>query len=220
MHHTRTTARSPLPWAIEDVYGFLVRNTRHLTRVVGLTRVAVDEYPHEALREALVNAAAHRDYGLAGVCVRVEKFASRIVIRSPGGPPNPVTMRRIRALTYTPCSRNPNLARTLSYFERIEEQGDGIRRIVTDVRNHGLPEVRFGMDHGLCCGTRPSPRSWFGGRPACACGPADQCRSGRRDLRCPHLGRRHLERVGAVMPVAAPCRELPHRRCRSPARAR
>ena len=31
-------------------------------RVVGLNRIRLDEYPVEALREALVNAVAHRQY--------------------------------------------------------------------------------------------------------------------------------------------------------------
>lgn len=145
---TRHNARKALPWAIEDFFAFLVRNTQHLTKVSGLSRVSVDEYPHEVLREALVNAVAHRDYTLASVCIRIEKFSNRIVVRSPGGPPKPVSMRKIRTLTYTPCSRNPNVARTLSYFERIEEQGDGIQRIVNDSKNHGLPDVQFKKDQG------------------------------------------------------------------------
>jgi predicted HTH transcriptional regulator len=67
---------------------------------------------------------------------------------SPGGPPAPVTIHKIRSLNYTPCSRNPNIARALSYFERIEEQGDGIRRIVDEVRNMGLPDVKFNILDG------------------------------------------------------------------------
>jgi hypothetical protein len=80
------------------------------------------------LREALVNAAAHRDYSLAGSSIRVEKFTDRIAILSPGLPPPPLTLEKLRTLRYLPCSRNPNLARGLSFFERMEEQGDGLRR--------------------------------------------------------------------------------------------
>lgn len=70
------------------------------------------------------------------------------MILSPGGPPPPVTMKKLRSLNYTPCSRNPILARALSYFERIEEQGDGIRRIMDEVKNVGMPGVEFKIVDG------------------------------------------------------------------------
>ena len=55
-------------------------------------------------------------------------------------------------------ARNPNLARTLGYFERIEEQGDGIRRIVEETTNHGLPPVEFDMDEGYFTVTFRAPQ--------------------------------------------------------------
>jgi ATP-dependent DNA helicase RecG len=134
--------------AIEDAIQFLIRNMRHITKVQGFSRVVIDEYPYDALREALVNAVAHRDYGIQGASIRIEKYADRLRILSPGGPPPPITMNKIRSLDYTPCSRNPILARALSHFERIEEQGDGIRRIVDEVTNVGLPGVEFRIVDG------------------------------------------------------------------------
>ena len=144
----RRDIRLPLPRAIEAAIQFLIRNTRHITKVRSFSRIAIDEYPYEAMREALINAVAHRDYGFRGSSIRIEKFADRLVIMSPGGPPPPVTIQKLRSLSYTPCSRNPNIARALSYFERIEEQGDGIRRIVNEVRNTGLPNVEFSIVDG------------------------------------------------------------------------
>jgi hypothetical protein len=46
-------------------------------KIVGLDRVRIDEYPSEALREALVNAAAHRNYEDAGRKIMVEGAHSR-----------------------------------------------------------------------------------------------------------------------------------------------
>lgn len=144
----RDNIREPMPRAIDRAIKFLIKNTRHITTVRGFARVAVDEYPHEALREALVNAVAHRDYSLRGSSIRIEKYTDRLVIMSPGAPPKPVTMAKIRNLTYTPCSRNPVLARTLSFFEHIEEQGDGIRRMVEESRNVGLQAPEFALKEG------------------------------------------------------------------------
>jgi len=144
----RLDIKKPLPLAIEDAIQFLIRNMRHITKTQGFSRVAVDEYPYDALREALVNAVAHRDYGIQGASIRIEKFSDRLKILSPGGPPPPITMRKLRSLDYTPCSRNPILARALSYFERIEEQGDDIRRILDEVKNVGMPGVEFRIIDG------------------------------------------------------------------------
>jgi len=130
--------RCPAPAAIERVIAFIDRNTRHPMRVVGLDRVRLDEYPPEALREALVNAVAHRNYEDAGRKIMVELFPDRIVISSPGLPPKPLTIQKLRSGKYKPCSRNPVLAQSLSYFHRIEERGSGFRRMHVQMIDHGL----------------------------------------------------------------------------------
>ena len=98
-------------------------------RIVGLDRVRLDEYPAEALREALVNAVAHRDYEDGSRKIMLEVFPDRVVISSPGLPPPPITLQKLRSRKYRPCSRNPILAQCLSFFHRIEERGSGFRRM-------------------------------------------------------------------------------------------
>jgi len=144
----RDDIREPLPRAVDRAFQFLKRNMRHTIRVEGFSKVQIDEYPYEALREAVVNAVAHRDYALAGSCIRLDKYADRIEVLSPGLPPAPITLDKIERLNYVPCSRNPNLARGLSFFERIEEQGDGLRRIVNTTMSIGLPRPEFKFRDG------------------------------------------------------------------------
>lgn len=139
----RADIRDALPIAIERANQFLKRNMRHITRIEGFKKYEIHEYPYEALREAVVNAVAHRDYELTGSCIRIEKYVDRIEIISPGLPPAPITLQKIEQLDYIACSRNPNLARGLSFFERIEEQGDGLRRIVSETVALGLPRPQF-----------------------------------------------------------------------------
>jgi predicted HTH transcriptional regulator len=140
--------RGPMPTAVDRALAFVDRNSRHPMRVVGLNRVRLDEYPTEALREALVNAVAHRQYEDAGRKIMLEVFADRVVVSSPGLPPAPITIASLRKGRYRPCSRNPVLSHRLSYFHRIEERGSGFRRMRDQMLDHGLDEPRIGSDPG------------------------------------------------------------------------
>lgn len=149
--------RAPMPLAIERALGFVDRNTRHPMRVVGLNRVRLDEYPTEALREALVNAVAHRQYEDAGRKILLEVFADRVVVASPGLPPAPLTLASLRKGTYRPCSRNPVVAQGLSSFHRIEERGSGFRRMRDQMLDHGLEQPAIGTNTGYFEVTFPGP---------------------------------------------------------------
>jgi len=149
--------REPMPLAIDRAIAFIDRNTRHPMRVVGLNRVRLDEYPVEALREALVNAVAHRQYEDAGRKIMLEVFADRVVVSSPGLPPAPITLANLRKGKYRPCSRNPVLAQCLSYFHRIEERGSGFRRMRDQMLNHGLDQPLLDADTGYFQVTFPGP---------------------------------------------------------------
>jgi predicted HTH transcriptional regulator len=149
--------RGPMPLVIERAIAFIDRNTRHPMKVVGLNRVRLDEYPVEALREALVNAVAHRQYEDAGRKIILEVFSDKVVISSPGLPPSPITLASLRKGKYKPCSRNPVLAQCLSYFHRIEERGSGFRRMREQMLNHGLDIPIIGTDTGYFQVTFPGP---------------------------------------------------------------
>jgi ATP-dependent DNA helicase RecG len=149
--------RGPMPLVIERAVSFIDRNTRHPMRIVGLNRIRMDEYPVDALREALVNAAAHRQYEDAGRKVMLEVFADRVVLSSPGLPPKPITLASLRRGKYRPCSRNPVLAQCLSYFHRIEERGSGFRRMREHMLNHGLDKPILSTEMGYFQVTFPGP---------------------------------------------------------------
>lgn len=149
--------RAPMPVAIDRAIAFIDRNTRHPMRIVGLDRVRLDEYPVDALREALVNAVAHRQYEDAGRKIILEIFADRVVLLSPGLPPRPITLASLRRGKYRPCSRNPVLAQCLSYFHRIEERGSGFRRMRDQMLDHGLDKPVIGTDTGYFQVVFPGP---------------------------------------------------------------
>jgi hypothetical protein len=74
----QSTINAPLARALEQVLKFVDDHTFHPRRVVGLNNVRLDEYPVAALREALVNAVAHRSYDDRSRKVIVRIFRDRI----------------------------------------------------------------------------------------------------------------------------------------------
>jgi predicted HTH transcriptional regulator len=63
---------------------------------------------HKALREAVVNAVAHRDYAIPGSRVMVDVFDDRVEITSPGALPNHKTAESVLA-GGPPRSRNESM---------------------------------------------------------------------------------------------------------------
>ena len=148
---------APLPAAIEQVLAFVDKHTFHPTRVVGIHNVALNEYPVLALREALVNAAAHRNYEDASRKTAVQVFSDRIVVASPGYPPAPLTLAKLRKGNYRACSRNPLMAQTLATLKLMEQRGSGFARMRDAMLNHGLDAPAFSEQDGYFVVTFPGP---------------------------------------------------------------
>ena len=85
---------------IEESLRFIARNTRTAYRIEGLQREEVPEYPMRALREAITNAAMHRDYFEAGANVFVEIYGDRIEISNPGGLPKGLSRAELGPAVY------------------------------------------------------------------------------------------------------------------------
>lgn len=78
----------------------------------------------------------------------LEVFPDRVVVSSPGLPPTPITLQKLRAGKYRPCSRNPILAQRLSFFHSIEERGSGFRQTRNKMMDHGLEQPGLATDTG------------------------------------------------------------------------
>ncbi len=149
--------RGPVTSVLDDAVRFVQRNTRHPMRVVGLQRVRVDEYPETVLREALVNAIAHRDYREAGVKVTFEVFHDRVVVTSPGLPAGGQSLTRIANGRGRSRSRNPLLAQGLAWLDAMEDRGTGIMRMTGAMLDHGLDRPTFARDDGCVVVTLLGP---------------------------------------------------------------
>jgi ATP-dependent DNA helicase RecG len=89
------------------------------------------ELPKEALREAIVNAVAHRDYTIH-TPVRLFIFDDRIEVHTPSKPPNTVDEESMRAGVHV--VRNPRIYARLSDAGLVTRTGTAVRRIIRLVR--------------------------------------------------------------------------------------
>ena len=138
-----------LPKAIDQILEFVDKHTFHPARVVGINNIALDEYPQRALREALVNAVAHRNYEDASRKIAVQIFSDRIVVASPGYPPSPLTLAKLRRGNYRPCSRNSVIAQALATMNLMEQRGSGFARMRDTMLDHGLNAPLYGQQDGF-----------------------------------------------------------------------
>ena len=98
--------------------------------------------PRNVLREALVNAVAHRDYALTGSSVMFEVFSDRVEVTSPGTLPNHMTADSVINGSL-PRSRNEWMANAMVDYRLMERRGRGwplMRREMRDF-NDTDPEL-------------------------------------------------------------------------------
>jgi ATP-dependent DNA helicase RecG len=136
----REVVRGPLPDQIRRAESWLVANMRKGSRIDSFQREDRAEYPLPAVREAIVNAVAHRDYAIRGDEIRVMMFSDRIEVYSPGRLPGHVTVENIVEERF---SRNEVIAQVLADMGFIERLGYGIDRMIRLMREWGLPAPRF-----------------------------------------------------------------------------
>ena len=135
----------------EEIGGSLARLIERAWQVVwsemrveavvrGLVREEKTEYPPFAVREALVNAVAHRDYRLGGRRIEVRMFDDRLEVISPGGLPGYMTLENLVDEHY---ARNPRLVDGLFQWGFIESLGLGVDRMIEDMLRAGHPPPIF-----------------------------------------------------------------------------
>jgi ATP-dependent DNA helicase RecG len=139
-----------IPDMLAPTLRVLRRNMRTRSVIQGLYRSDLEEYPITALREAIVNALAHRDLSTwgQGTPVQVQLFSDRLAVHNPGGLYGPVT---IESLGRDGISASRNLL-LLQILEDTpvrgrnvvcENRGSGIGAMVAALRAAGLPDAEF-----------------------------------------------------------------------------
>ncbi len=136
----REELNGPLPQIIDRAWRVLWEEMDKRAVVRGLQRHEETEYPQAPVREALVNAVAHRDYRMTGRSIEIRMYTDRLEITSPGGLPAHITLDNIVEEHY---SRNPRLVNGLYQWGYIEELGLGIDRMIEDMISAGHQPPKF-----------------------------------------------------------------------------
>jgi len=111
------------------------------TRATSVTAPISFELPPDAIREAIVNAIAHRDYYSNG-SVEVRLFIDRLEIWNPGALPGNMTLDTLRK-DHSSVPNNPLIAESLYLAKYIEKAGSGTQMMIKVCREANLPEPDF-----------------------------------------------------------------------------
>ena len=104
-------------------------------------------YPWEALREAVINALAHRDWTIA-VDIELSVYSDRLEIISPGKLQNSMTIEKMIAGQRSP--RNPLIMDILRDYAYVDARGMGVRTKIIPLMkkfNHSEPLFELTDDY-------------------------------------------------------------------------
>jgi ATP-dependent DNA helicase RecG len=153
MHFHGTEIQRPAPYyqifkgtlfnqvdrAVDFVLAVLNRSVG--TRAQSTQAPVTYEVPPEVVREAIVNAVAHRDYASGGV-VQVSVFADRVEVSNPGTLPPPMKPEDLRQ-PHGSVARNHRVCEAMFLARYIEKFGTGTLMMIRESVGHSLPEPDF-----------------------------------------------------------------------------
>ena len=80
----------------EGARAAIKQNISKAAKIEGMERVDVWDYPIPVVREALLNALAHRDYFTSREGIQIKVYDDRIWIFNPGGLPAAITIEDLK----------------------------------------------------------------------------------------------------------------------------
>jgi ATP-dependent DNA helicase RecG len=110
----------------------------------GINRVEKYEYPKEAVREALLNAVAHKDYS-GGVPIQISVYNDKLIFWNDGQLPENWTIENL-LVKHPSKPFNPDIANALFRSGYIESWGRGTLKIIKECERAGLPRPVYFYD--------------------------------------------------------------------------
>jgi len=125
---------------IDEAILFIERHLNLAYEIKEVRRKEILEIPEFVIREAVVNALAHRDYFERGANVQVDIFDNRVEISNPGGLPKGLKPENFGKHS---VARNSLVAALLHRCNYIEKAGTGVQRMRDGMKDAGLLEPGF-----------------------------------------------------------------------------
>ena len=127
---------------VEKTVDFLLtKYTKALISYEGLTRVETYEYPKDALREALLNAVAHKDY-TGPYPIQISVYADKIMIWNYGRLPENWTVEDLLD-KHSSQPRNPDIATAFFRSGYVESWGRGMDKMKNLCIEAKIPVPQF-----------------------------------------------------------------------------
>lgn len=134
----------PLMTMLEESVDFVLRNCRMQTRITERgVRDDIPEYPVAAVKEAILNALLHRDYGpcTRESYIQIAMYYDRIEITSPGELHNSQSIEQLGSRQIK--TRNSSLVRILKNLGITEQRYSGIFKMYDECRKYRFPDPEF-----------------------------------------------------------------------------
>ncbi len=141
-HDSREVIDEPLFIAIDSIWKLINQPTLNRKYPVQSGAYIFDLYDfnEEVIREAVLNAIAHRDYTITSEAV-IKQYPNKIIITNPGGFPKGVTIENILTVSSTPRSRL--MTEILEKTGLVERSGQGVDKIFSITLSEGKAEPDY-----------------------------------------------------------------------------
>jgi len=141
-HDSRVSIEDPLFLAIDTVWQLVNQPTLNKKHPIQSGAYIFDLYDfNEAvIREAVLNAVAHRDYSLTSEVV-IKQFPKKINLNNPGGFPKGVNIDNILTVSSTPRCRL--MTEILEKTGLVERSGQGVDKIYSITLSEGKTEPDY-----------------------------------------------------------------------------
>lgn len=110
----------------------------------GINRIEKYEYPKDAIREALLNAIAHKDYS-GGTPIQISVYSDKIIFWNEGQLPENWTIENLKT-KHPSKAYNPDIANALFRSGYIESWGRGTLKMIKECVALGLPQPIYFYD--------------------------------------------------------------------------
>ena len=138
-HDFRKTWRAPLLGSYDAIWETLNARNSRIPFQEGLIQREVYAFDEKTIREALLNAVAHRDYAIGGASIIIRASSDEFFIESPGGFTGGVTIQNVLMRTFW---RNRRIAEVLEKAGLVERSGQGM----DDIFLHTISEGKGAPD--------------------------------------------------------------------------